>query len=350
MREQLEEILRGLPAAHLDGDLLTSKVASVSEGDKPAISLSFPYPAATIGKRAQEEVRAELAKEGLSHVAVSSSTKIARRLAQGGAQRIDGAANIIAVASAKGGVGKSLVAANLALALQAEGTRVGLLDADIHGPSIAMVFGGGQPLVDEQEQIVPLERHGIQVISMGHLVDPDQAVIWRGPMVVKALRQLLRETAWKDLDFLVLDLPPGTGDVQLSIAQSTPVTGAIVVSTPQALALADALRGVQMFAKLSIPVLGYVANMTSFICPDCGSEHEIFGVGKAARLADQAGLELLATLPLNPQVADLQKPAFAANPNDAFAYAFRELAVRVGVSLLRRPVDRGANIPEIVSS
>lgn len=352
MRDELEKILRVQPAAHLDGDLLTTKVARIVPGASGALAveLVFPYPAASVGASACAKLRAALAAAGLAEVKVSHRSEIARRMAQGGAERIAGAANVIAVASAKGGVGKSLVAANLALALAAEGARAGLLDADIHGPSVARQFGGDKPQINEREQIVPHVRHGIQVLSMGHLVEPDQAVIWRGPMVVKALRQLLRETAWDGLDFLVLDLPPGTGDVALSIAQSTPVTGAIVVSTPQDLAIADALRGVGMFAKLSIPVLGYVANMASFVCPSCGAAHELFGAGAAEELGERGQLPLLAKLPLEPRVARLQEPALAADDRDAFAQLFRELATEVGVRLLARPIDRGASIPGVVAS
>ncbi len=345
--DQLRELLAEIPAEHLNGDLISSGVARIDDGK---ITLRYPYPGQSAGERAAAAIEQRLGDAGLA-AAVALETAIAPRLCQGGVDRLDGVKNLIAVASAKGGVGKSTVAINLALALQAEGARTGVLDADIHGPSIAAALGESEkPLLDEQDRLVPLELAGLQVMSMGYLVDQEQPMVWRGPMLIKALRQFLRDTAWSGLDFLIVDLPPGTGDVQLSLAQHAPIAGAIVVSTPQELALADAVRGVGMFAKVSVPVLGCVANMTHFICPDCGAKHAVFGGGAVADFARERELELLAELPLDPNVSSSATPVMTREPDSEASKAFRALAVRVGVELLKRPEDRGAKLPQIQPS
>ena len=345
----IEDILKTIPAEYLAGNLLDTGVATVT-GSPAArtVTLTYPYPAASVAARAQLQLAQKLAAANLAPVPVTYTAKIARRMCQGGVERVAGVSNIIAVSSAKGGVGKSLVAVNLALALQAEGVKAGLLDADIYGPSVPIMLGGARPEVDENDRIVPLRLHNIQALSMGHLVDADQAMIWRGPMVVKAVRQLLRDTAWDELDFLVLDLPPGTGDIQLSVAQGVPVAGAIIVTTLQELALADAVRGLKMFEKVSVPVLGHVANMTTFKCSGCGQVHRLFG-SDATKLEHEHGLSLLAELPLDPVLAGTTAmPIMAAAPDGDTAKPLRELAVRIGVALLERPVDRGAVFPKIV--
>lgn len=345
--DQLRELLAAIPAEHLDGDLISSGVARIDDGK---ITLRYPYPGQSAGERAAAAIEQRLGDAGLA-AAVAIETAIAPRLCQGGVERLDGVKNLIAVASAKGGVGKSTVAINLALALQAEGACTGVLDADIHGPSIAAALGESEkPLLDEQDRLVPLELAGLQVMSMGYLVDQEQPMVWRGPMLIKALRQFLRDTAWSGLDFLIVDLPPGTGDVQLSLAQHAPIAGAIVVSTPQKLALADAVRGVGMFAKVSVPVLGCVANMTHFICPDCGAKHSVFGGAEVADFARERELELLAELPLDPSVSSSAAPVMIREPDSEASQAFRKLAVRVGVELLKRPEDRGTKLPPVQSS
>lgn len=346
----LEKILATVPAEHLDTNVLAAGIAKVDPATLQ-VTLTYPYPGVSVGSRATEVIQTAAAAAGLSEVAVTVTSKIVAHTVQGGVEAIAGVRNVIAVSSAKGGVGKSMVAANLALALQAEGARAGLLDADIYGPSQPVLLGGDKAEVTATGLLLPHQRHGIQVLSMGHLVDPDQAIIWRGPMVVKALRQLLRETAWDDLDYLVLDLPPGTGDIQLSIAQSVPVTGALIVTTPQSLALADAVRGINMFAKVSIPVLGYVANMTSFKCPDCGTAHAIFGAGAGQQLATQHGIELLAELPLDSALgatATDGTPLLAAAPASELAQLFRVLASKAGAVVSQKSVDRSAAFPKIV--
>ncbi|MBF2734663.1 MAG: Mrp/NBP35 family ATP-binding protein [Betaproteobacteria bacterium AqS2] len=339
----IEAALAEIPAEHLDADLVAAKVARVEDG---RITLRYPYPGQSAGQRAVAQIRERLRDTG-HEASVEVVTKIEPRLCPGGAERLPGVANVVAVASAKGGVGKSTVAANLALGLQAEGARAGLLDADVHGPSVAAAFGGGTPQVNDAEQLEPLRLGGLQAISMGHLIEGDQPMVWRGPMVAKALRQFLRETAWRDLDFLVVDLPPGTGDVPLSLAQNAPLAGAVIVTTPQELAIADARRGVKMFEKVSVPVLGYVANMIHFICPGCGAKHEVFGPGAAGQFGRELKLSSLAELPLDSRIGTSAEPVLLANPEAPVSAAFRELAVRVGVELLKRPVDRGAKLPPI---
>lgn len=345
----LEGILKSIPAERVGGNLLDSGIAKVEGGNK--VSLTFPYPGTSAGERARERIEQAAAKEGIGGVEVEARTKIESRTVQGGVERLEGVKNVIAVASAKGGVGKSTVAANLALALSAEGADAGLLDADIYGPSVPLMMGGSErPEVDGRDRLVPLRRHGIRALSMGHMVDEGQAVIWRAPMVVRALQQLLRQADWSGCDFLVLDMPPGTGDVQLSVAQQVPVTGAVIVTTPHELALADAERGVSMFGKVSVPVLGYVANMASFTCPGCGARHELFGKGAAGRLSGDLGLEALAELPLDPRMGSGGPGSLAVieDPDGHTAWTFRDMAASVGAALLRKSLDRSAAFPKVV--
>lgn len=341
MSDELNKILGQIPAAYLDTNLLDAGIASVVNNE---VSLTYPYPAKTVGAIAAAKIKEQ------AEVSVTVTNKIVARTVQGGVEPIPQVRNIIAVSSAKGGVGKSMVAANLALALHAEGAKAGLLDADIYGPSQPVLLGGDKAEVTAAGLLKPHDLHGIQVLSMGHLVDTDQAIVWRGPMIVKALRQLLRETAWNDLDYLVIDLPPGTGDIQLSIAQSVPVTGAIIVTTPQSLAVADAVRGIGMFAKVSIPVIGYVANMAVFTCPDCGKQHEIFG--STQTLSEQLGIPALAQLPLDPilgsQATD-GTPLLAHDPTSKLSEIFCQLASQVGAEISKKSPDRSAAFGKIVA-
>ncbi len=351
--DNLTTILKGIAAEYLDADLLSSKVAQVdNSGTRPRVVLEYPYPAISIAARAKQDILRQVHAAG-GDVDIKVRFVIKPRIAQGGAQSVPGVANIIAVASTKGGVGKSMVATNLALALHAEGARAGLLDADIYGPSLPQMLGGGKPQVNDKEQLVPHQLQGIQALSIGHLVEADQAVIWRGPMVVRGLQQLLRGAAWNQLDFLVIDMPPGTGDIQLSIAQTVPVNGALIVTTPQELALADAMRGLQMFERVSIPVLGYVVNMAAYICPDCGAEHAIFGDGAEARLTKRLGVPEFSRLPLDPALGAAcaaGTPVVAAEPDGALATIFRTLASRTGAALTAKNVDRSGVFPKIVVS
>ncbi|MBF7729772.1 iron-sulfur cluster carrier protein ApbC [Pseudomonas sp. N040] len=247
--------------------------------------------------------------------------------------------NIIAVASGKGGVGKSTTAANLALALAREGARVGILDADIYGPSQGIMFGiaeGTRPLIKEQKWLVPIEAHGVQVMSMAFLADENTPMVWRGPMVSGALMQLISQTAWDNLDYLVVDMPPGTGDIQLTLAQKVPVAGAVIVTTPQDLALLDAKKGVEMFRKVNIPVLGVVENMAVHICSNCGHAEHLFGEGGGEKLAAQYGVDLLASLPLSMAIrmqSDGGKPTTIADPESQIAMVYQELARSVGARI-----------------
>jgi ATP-binding protein involved in chromosome partitioning len=264
-----------------------------------------------------------------------------------------GVKNIVAVASGKGGVGKSTVAANLALAWAAAGADVGILDADIYGPSQPLMLGlsGQRPSSPDGKRILPLKAYGLSVMSIGFLVDPAQAVVWRGPMVTQALTQLLGDTDWGDLDYLVVDMPPGTGDIQLTLAQRVPVAGAIIVTTPQDIALADARKGVAMFEKVSIPVLGIIENMSVHVCSNCGHTDHIFGSGGGARMAAEFDVPLLGELPLDARIqreADGGRPSVVAEPDSARARAYIEAGRHSAAALANRTRDRSALFPKIV--
>jgi ATP-binding protein involved in chromosome partitioning len=261
--------------------------------------------------------------------------------------------NVVAVASGKGGVGKSTVAVNLALAWAAQGARVGILDADIYGPSQPLMLGleGQRPSSQDGKHLQPLTSHGIGAMSIGFLVDAEQPMVWRGPMVTQALTQLLSETHWGNLDYLVVDMPPGTGDIQLTLAQRVPVAGAVIVTTPQDIALADARKGLKMFEKVSVPVLGIVENMSIHVCTNCGHAEHIFGSGGGARMAEEYGVKLLGELPLDIQIreeADSGRPTVVAAPDSPRAKAYFEMARRTGAALAIRARDRSSVFPKIV--
>ena len=280
------------------------------------------------------------ALDGVSAARVQVSCVIAAHKAQAQIPGMANVKNIIAVASGKGGVGKSTTAANLALALAREGARVGILDADIYGPSQGVMFGiaeGTRPKVKDQKWFLPIEAHGVEVMSMAFLTDDNTPMVWRGPMVSGALMQLISQTAWNDLDYLVIDMPPGTGDIQLTLAQKVPVSGSVIVTTPQDLALLDAKKGVEMFRKVNIPVLGVVENMAVHICSQCGHAEHLFGEGGGEKLANQYGVELLASLPLSMLIreqADSGKPTAIAEPDSQIAMIYQELARQVGARLV----------------
>ena len=275
---------------------------------------------------------------------------------QGGVspQSIPQVKNIIAVASGKGGVGKSTTAVNLALALAAEGARVGILDADIYGPSQPHLLGIGQrrpEIVGERgkEQMVPIIAHGIQSISMGYLVTEETPMLWRGPMATGALQQLLMQTRWDNLDYLIIDMPPGTGDIQITLAQKVPVTGAVIVTTPQDIALLDAKKGIEMFRKVNVPVFGVVENMAVHVCSNCGHEEHIFGAGGGERIARDYQTELLGALPLDLSIradADAGKPSVAANPDSVIAQHYRAIARKL-IANVNLHNAQAANIPDI---
>ena len=261
--------------------------------------------------------------------------------------------NVVAVASGKGGVGKSTVAVNLALAWAAQGAKVGILDADIYGPSQPLMLGleGQRPASPDGKHLKPLESHGITAMSIGFLVDAEQPMVWRGPMVTQALTQLLSETHWGALDYLVVDMPPGTGDIQLTLAQRVPVAGAVIVTTPQDIALADARKGLKMFEKVSVPVLGIVENMSIHVCSNCGHAEHIFGAGGGARMAEQYGVKLLGELPLDANIrqeADSGRPTVVAAPDSQRAKAYFDMARRTAAALAVRSKDRSSVFPKIV--
>ena len=288
---------------------------------------------------------------GVSNVSVNISSVIAAHAAQRGVQLLPQVKNIIAVASGKGGVGKSTTAVNLALALAAEGASVGLLDADIYGPSQPMMMGiEGRPESADGKTMDPLENYGVQVMSIGFLVDQDEAMIWRGPMATQALEQLLRQTNWRDLDYLIVDMPPGTGDIQLTLSQRVPMTGAVIVTTPQDIALLDAKKGIKMFEKVGVPILGLVENMAVHVCTQCGHVEHIFGEDGGKKMATTYGMDYLGALPLNMQIrlqADSGKPSVVADPDGDVAAIYKAMARLVAVKIAAKAKDFSSKFPSI---
>jgi len=278
-------------------------------------------------------------------------SKVIAHAVQRGVQLLPGVKNIVAVASGKGGVGKSTTAANLALALAAEGARVGLLDADIYGPSQPAMMGvHGRPESADGQTMEPLIGHGLQLMSIGFLVEDDQAMIWRGPMATQALDQLLRQTRWTDLDYLIIDMPPGTGDIQLTLSQRVPVTGAVIVTTPQDIALLDAKKGLKMFEKVGVPILGIVENMAVHICTNCGHAEHIFGADGGKRMASQYGVDYLGALPLALSIreqADAGRPTVVAEPEGEVAGLYKALARKVAIKIAAQAKDYSAKFPTI---
>jgi ATP-binding protein involved in chromosome partitioning len=288
---------------------------------------------------------------GVSNVSVNISSVIAAHAAQRGVQLLPQVKNIIAVASGKGGVGKSTTAVNLALALAAEGASVGLLDADIYGPSQPMMMGiEGRPESEDGKTMDPLENYGVQVMSIGFLVDQDEAMIWRGPMATQALEQLIRQTNWRELDYLIVDMPPGTGDIQLTLSQRVPMTGAVIVTTPQDIALLDAKKGIKMFEKVGVPILGLVENMAVHVCTQCGHVEHIFGEDGGKKMAATYGMDYLGALPLNMQIrlqADSGKPSVVADPDGDVAAIYKAMARLVAVKIAAKAKDFSSKFPSI---
>jgi len=289
---------------------------------------------------------------GAGNVGVNVYSKIIAHSVQRGIKLMANVKNIIAVASGKGGVGKSTTAVNLALALAAEGAQVGILDADIYGPSQPMMMGiSGQPESLDGKTMEPLENHGLQVSSIGFMIDPDQPMVWRGPMVTQALQQLLEQTNWRNLDYLIVDMPPGTGDIQLTLSQKVPVTGAVIVTTPQDIALLDARKGLKMFEKVDIPILGIVENMSTHICSNCGHAEEIFGAGGGEKMCKEYGVEFLGALPLTMSIreqTDSGKPTVVADPDGAVAKVYKDIARKVAVKIAEKAKDMTSKFPSIV--
>ena len=288
---------------------------------------------------------------GVENVSVNVTTKITTHAVQRGVALLPNVKNIVAVASGKGGVGKSTTTVNLALALAAEGAKVGILDADIYGPSQPMMMGiEGRPESVDGQTMEPLENYGLQVMSIGFLVDKDEAMIWRGPMATQALDQLLRQTNWKELDYLLVDMPPGTGDIQLTLSQKVPLTGAVIVTTPQDIALLDARKGIKMFEKVGVPILGIVENMAVYCCPNCGHTEHIFGADGGKRMAAEYNMDYLGALPLNMQIrvqADSGKPTVVADPDGEVAGIYKSVARQVAIKIAARAKDFSSKFPTI---
>ena len=353
--QQVQNALKELIDPNTQKDYISTKSArniKVADGHV-SLDIVLPYPA----KMVQGEIRhlvesAIKAVPGVVGVAVNISWKIVAHSVQRGVKLIPGVKNIIAVASGKGGVGKSTTAVNLALALAAEGASVGMLDADIYGPSQPTMLGiHGRPVSEDGNSLEPMIGHGLQAMSIGFLIDVDTPMVWRGPMVTQALEQLLNNTKWKDIDYLVVDLPPGTGDIQLTLAQRVPVTGAVIVTTPQDIALIDARKGLKMFEKVGVPILGVVENMSLHICSKCGHEERIFGEGGGERMCKDYGTEFLGGLPLDIRIreeTDAGQPTVVAEPNSRIAEIYRAIARRVAVKVGDLSVDHSAKFPSIV--
>ena len=317
------------------------------------IELGYPAKSQLPALRAALE-QAAGAVPGVTRVSVEIHTKVVSHAVQRGVQLMPNVKNIVAVASGKGGVGKSTTAANLALALAAEGASVGLLDADIYGPSQPMMLGiTGRPASADGKTMEPMENHGVQVMSIGFLVDQDEAMIWRGPMATQALEQLLRQTNWRDLDYLIVDMPPGTGDIQLTLSQRVPMTGAVIVTTPQDIALLDARKGIKMFEKVGVPILGIVENMAVHVCTNCGHVEHIFGADGGRRMAEQYKTDYLGALPLDIRIrmqADSGTPTVVAEPDGDVARIYKDVARRVAVGIAEKAKDFSNKFPTITVS
>ncbi len=354
-RSDVENTLRSIIDPNVGTDLISAKsVKDIAINEQNlTITIELGYPC----KSFIDELRSSITQQlntlaDVGKVEVKITSKIIAHSVQQTLKTLPNVKNIIAVASGKGGVGKSTTSVNLALALASEGAKVGLLDADIYGPSIPTMLGlSGPPASEDGKTMIPKTSFGIQTISIGYLIDQDQPMIWRGPMVTNALQQLLNDTNWDDIDYLIVDLPPGTGDIQLTLAQQIPVTGAIVVTTPQDIALIDAQRGLGMFNKVNIPVLGIVENMSIHICSQCGHEEAIFGTGGGNAMATKNDVELLGSLPLDisiRELADSGRPTVASEPDSRPAEIYKSIARKMAGKLALQGQDYSSKFPNIV--
>ena len=317
------------------------------------VELGYPARSQMPGLR-KAVIAAVRGLAGVENVSANFSSKIIAHQVQRGVSLLPGVKNVIAVASGKGGVGKSTTTANLALALAAEGATVGILDADIYGPSQPMMMGiSGRPESLDGQTMEPLENHGVKVASIGFLVNPDDPMIWRGPMATQALEQLLRQTNWGELDYLLVDMPPGTGDIQLTLSQRVPLTGAVIVTTPQDIALLDAKKGLKMFEKVGVPILGIVENMAVYCCPNCGHTEHIFGADGGRKMAAQYEVDYLGALPLNLSIrvqADAGRPTVVSEPDGEIAGLYQQVARQVAVKVAQRAKDFSSKFPTIAVS
>ena len=354
-QETIQTALKNLLDPNTGRDFISSKSAKniKLDGGDVSVDIVLGYPANSVMDSVKQLIENHLqALDGVKKVVVNIGSRIATHKAQQGVAMLANIKNVIAVASGKGGVGKSTTSVNLALALAAEGATVGLLDADIYGPSQPQMLGiSGRPESMDGKSMEPMVAHGIQAMSIGFLVDTDTPMVWRGPMVTGALEQLLRDTKWRDLDYLVIDLPPGTGDIQLTLAQKIPVTGAIIVTTPQDIALLDARKGLKMFEKVGIPILGIVENMSTHICSNCGHEEHIFGAGGAAVMCKDYNVDLLGSLPLDIKIreqSDSGIPTVVAEPSSHIANIYKEIARKAAIKIANAGLDHSSKFPNIV--
>ena len=353
-QDQLLQALAAVIDPNTGHDFVTSKSIKnlhFTDGDV-AFDVELGYPAKSqIAGFRKSLIAAAKSVAGVDNVSVNVSVKIASHSVQRGVQLLPNVKNIIAVASGKGGVGKSTTAVNLALALAAEGASVGLLDADIYGPSQPMMMGiEGRPESVDGKNMEPMENFGIQVMSIGFLVAQDEAMIWRGPMATQALEQLLRQTNWRDLDYLIVDMPPGTGDIQLTLSQRVPMTGAVIVTTPQDIALLDAKKGIKMFEKVGVPILGIVENMAVHICSNCGHTEHIFGEDGGKKMAVDYKMDYLGALPLDMQIrlqADNGRPTVVADPDGDVAGIYKAIARKMAITVAAKAKDFSARFPTI---
>ena len=354
--EQIKTALAGVVDPNTGKDFVAGKaVRNIRiDGDDVSFDIELGYPAKSqIDGIRKQVIAAVRTLPGVGNVSANVFSKIVAHSVQLGVKLLPGVKNIVAVASGKGGVGKSTTAVNLALALAQEGATVGILDADIYGPSQPQMLGldGQQPESHDGQNMEPLEAYGVQAMSIGFMVDVDTPMVWRGPMVAQALDQLLGQTNWRDIDYLIVDMPPGTGDIQLSLAQKVPVTGALIVTTPQDIALIDARKGLKMFEKVNIPILGIIENMSIHICSKCGHEEHIFGEGGGQRMCKDYDVEFLGSLPLEMSIrmmADGGKPTVVGAPDSRAAEIYRGIARRVAVKIAEKSKDMTSKFPNIV--
>ncbi|QID18909.1 iron-sulfur cluster carrier protein ApbC [Nitrogeniibacter mangrovi] len=355
-QEHIQAALKQLVDPLTDKDFVSARcVRNIAiDGDKVSVAIEVGYPVGTRAEAVRALVRdAVSGVAGVGSVEVTVSGNVVAHAVQQGVKLLAGVKNIIAVASGKGGVGKSTTAANLALALAAEGAKVGVLDADIYGPSQPQMLGleGRNPESPDGKSLTPLEAYGVQVMSIGFMIEADTPMVWRGPMATQALKQLLTETNWSDLDYLIVDMPPGTGDIQLTLSQTVPLTGAVIVTTPQDIALLDARKGVKMFEKVGVPILGVVENMSVHICANCGHESHIFGTGGGQKMCADFGIPYLGALPLDLKIreeADSGRPTVVADPDSREAQLYRDIALGVAGRVAARAKDMSHKFPSIV--
>jgi ATP-binding protein involved in chromosome partitioning len=352
---QIEQILNEYlePTSQMTLGESKTKIIIDLKDDHLTVNLTLGYPVKSQSTTLQNNIEALLQQQtSLNNISVAIDWNITKHKVQQGIQGIKNVKNIIAIASGKGGVGKSTTSVNLALALAAEGASVGILDADIYGPSQPRMLGTSQkPESVDGKTIEPVISHGIQSMSMGFLIDEEQPMIWRGPMVTQALEQMLNDTNWQELDYLIVDLPPGTGDIQLTLSQKVPVSSAVIVTTPQDISLLDARKALKMFEKVNVPVMGVIENMSTHVCSQCGHEEHIFGAGGGQSMAMEYNVDLLGSLPLDIKIredVDQGQPTVVADPNGKIAMAYRGIAIRIAARLANQGKDYSSAFPNIV--